>query len=132
MTQQLSNPDRRHFQRVHFTARATLSQNQHSVPVEIVDLCLNGVLVDHFNSREFDLKQPLQLRLELSEQDAIATRLRCAHEHQPVGDRRCGFQCDSIDLDSIVHLRRLVELNLGSASALDRDFSELLSCHNRD
>ncbi|VAX04921.1 hypothetical protein MNBD_GAMMA20-584, partial [hydrothermal vent metagenome] len=36
-----------------------------------------------------------------------------------------GFRCEHIDLESISHLRRLVELNLGDAKLLDRELSAL-------
>jgi hypothetical protein len=36
-----------------------------------------------------------------------------------------GFVCQYIDLDSISHLRRLVELNLGDGSLLERELAAL-------
>ncbi|MCY1558615.1 hypothetical protein D9M68_955670 [compost metagenome] len=36
-----------------------------------------------------------------------------------------GFVCRHIDLDSISHLRRLVELNLGDEELLERDLTAL-------
>jgi hypothetical protein len=36
-----------------------------------------------------------------------------------------GFVCQHIDLDSISHLRRLVELNLGDVSLLERELAAL-------
>ena len=39
---------------------------------------------------------------------------------------KIGLQCESIDLDSITHLRRLVELNAGDPALLDRELSSLL------
>jgi hypothetical protein len=39
---------------------------------------------------------------------------------------RLGFKCKHIDIDSITHLRRLVELNLGNADMLERELSALI------
>ena len=36
-----------------------------------------------------------------------------------------GLRCVDIDLDSITHLRRLVELNLGETELLERELSAL-------
>ncbi|HXK57002.1 MAG TPA: PilZ domain-containing protein, partial [Gammaproteobacteria bacterium] len=36
-----------------------------------------------------------------------------------------GLRCVSIDMESIGHLRRLVELNLGDAELLHRDLESL-------
>ena len=42
-----------------------------------------------------------------------------------IEDDHTGYRCEHIDLDSISHLRRLVELNLGDPDILDRELSEL-------
>ena len=36
-----------------------------------------------------------------------------------------GLQCNAIDIDSISHLRRLVELNLGDENQLNKELSQL-------
>jgi hypothetical protein len=46
------------------------------------------------------------------------TVAHCESEH-------VGFHCDHIDIDSITHLRRLVELNLGDPELLERELSAL-------
>jgi len=38
-----------------------------------------------------------------------------------------GFRCVEIDIDSIAHLRRLVELNLGDEDLLERELSALIT-----
>ena len=42
-----------------------------------------------------------------------------------VEDQHIGFRCEHIDLDSITHLRRLVELNVGDIDILNRELSAL-------
>ena len=44
-----------------------------------------------------------------------------------IDDQQIGLRCDSIDLDSITHLRRLVELNSGDPAELEREISALIS-----
>lgn len=41
-------------------------------------------------------------------------------------DGLLGLQCREIDLDSITHLRRLIELNLGSSELLERELGALV------
>jgi hypothetical protein len=53
---------------------------------------------------------------------AITMETRVVHRE---GDD-AGLRCLSIDLDSVTHLRRLVELNLGDPALLDRELSELI------
>ena len=44
-----------------------------------------------------------------------------------IDSQHIGLRCDSIDLDSITHLRRLVELNSGDPSMLEREISALVN-----
>ena len=43
-----------------------------------------------------------------------------------VDGNRAGLLCRSIDLDSVTHLRRLIELQLGDPALLERDLAELI------
>ena len=43
-----------------------------------------------------------------------------------IEESRIGFYCQHIDIDSISHLHRLVELNLGNEKLLEREMSEML------
>ena len=42
-------------------------------------------------------------------------------------DNETGLQCNAIDIDSVTHLRRLVELNLGDSDQLNKELSQLSS-----
>ena len=55
--------------------------------------------------------------------DQISMETRVAHEQ----GRYIGLLCLAIDLDSITHLRRLVELNLCDPNLLEREVSVLIS-----
>jgi hypothetical protein len=41
--------------------------------------------------------------------------------------QNAGLLCLDIDIDSVTHLRRLVELNLGDSDLLERELSALIS-----
>ena len=43
-----------------------------------------------------------------------------------VDARQLGLLCTHSDLDSVTHLRRLIELQLGDPSLLERDLGELV------
>ena len=53
----------------------------------------------------------------------ITIRMEVAVAH--IEADHVGFRCEHIDLDSITHLRRLVELNVGDSDILDRELSHL-------
>jgi hypothetical protein len=115
--------ERRRFSRIRFHRAAELVLGIDRVGVEVIDISLNGALVavpPGFAGRE---GQPcsLQIRLEPSE-----SWIRMIGEMAHVEPGRIGIRRSEIDLESMAHLRRLVELNLGDASLLDREFDALV------
>ncbi|MCP4041018.1 MAG: PilZ domain-containing protein, partial [Gammaproteobacteria bacterium] len=64
------------------------------------------------------------LSIQLGEaQSLIHMQTTASHEDA----ERIGFRCCHIDLDSMSHLRRLVELNLGEPELLSRELSALIN-----
>jgi hypothetical protein len=39
---------------------------------------------------------------------------------------RVGLKCHNIDIDSVTHLKRMIELNVGNADMLQRELGNLL------
>jgi len=88
----------------------------------LLDISLRGVLIvrpgkwhanigDHFRVELILNHSSIQIRMEVS----------VAH----IEDEHVGFRCEHIDLDSITHLRRLVELNIGNTAILNRELAAL-------
>lgn len=50
-----------------------------------------------------------------------------AGELAHVEGERSGVLCRSIDLESITHLRRLIEMNLGDAALVERELAALIN-----
>ncbi|GAB1255833.1 PilZ domain-containing protein [Aurantivibrio plasticivorans] len=114
--------ERRRFSRVNFQADASLTQGMLNTPVTVLDLSLKGVLLQKFESAQYELQRPLQLHISLSDNVTISSTLQCVHQEAD----RLGFQFQSLDNDSMAHLRRLIELNLGDPAAAERELIELL------
>jgi hypothetical protein len=114
-------PDRRRFHRIEFDADTLLSQGDQHWPVELHDLSLKGLLVRKPDGWNGDPKLPFQARLSLGADAEVSMEVQLAHTH---GDM-LGFVCRHIDLDSISHLRRLVELNLSDSEILERELGAL-------
>ncbi|MBX9762593.1 MAG: PilZ domain-containing protein [Pseudomonadaceae bacterium] len=113
--------DRRRFQRIAFDAPTEIAQGDQRWVVELLDISLKGLLVKRPANWSADADQPLEAALTLADDtqvkmDVVLTRNQ--------GDL-LGFVCRHIDLDSISHLRRLVELNLGDESLLERELAAL-------
>ncbi|RTL47938.1 MAG: PilZ domain-containing protein [Rhodocyclaceae bacterium] len=114
--------DRRHFWRAAFDAPIRLIDAAGVTEAHLLDLSLKGALVEVAPDWPVKLGESCQLHLVLAEDAAINMWTTATH----IEGRRVGLRCDRIDLDSITHLRRLVELNAGDAGLLDRELSVLL------
>lgn len=116
-----SPSDRRRFQRIEFDAATDLVQGGRRWPVELHDLSLKGLLVRRPEGWDADAEQPFEARVRLADDAEVRMEVAMTHEE---GDL-IGFVCQHIDLDSIAHLRRLVELNLGDEALLERELAAL-------
>ena len=114
--------ERRHFSRILFNAECTLQQNDLEWTTEVLDISMKGLLVhkpDHFS---IDLKEPCEATIRLAGSEShIIMSLYFSHEDKTA----LGFKCKHIDIDSMTHLKRLVELNLGSEEMLKRELDAL-------
>lgn len=132
----MSNPNppsapseqRRRFSRVLFNASAHLLVDLIKLRCEVHDLSLKGALLRLASgeSRPASLAPGLHCTLELRlDADDIVIIMNCMVSH--VEADNIGLRCESIDLDSVSHLRRLVELNVGDEAILQRELSALIS-----
>ncbi|WP_443191049.1 PilZ domain-containing protein [Pseudomonas indica] len=113
--------ERRRFHRVEFDADTELSQGDRRWKVVLHDLSLKGLLVECPQGWNGDPNQPFLADIRLSSDihvrmEVVLTRTQ---------NEQLGFVCRHIDLDSISHLRRLIELNLGDEDLLERDLAAL-------
>lgn len=120
--------ERRNFTRVLFQTSGWLSTDcdnrpvQVQVPVQVQDLSLKGALV---SAREpFAVGTMCQLTVPLTESHY---RITMSMQVAQVQQQNIGLVCCSIDLDSVTHLRRLIELQLGDPALLERDLATLCS-----
>ena len=115
--------NRRQFSRISFQspARLLLADGPHLVDVH--DLSLKGALVQPRASVTVPIgsKAILDVRLDDGETDI---RMGVTIVHLEPGGTY-GLACHDIDLDSVTHLRRLVELNLGDEHLLERELALL-------
>jgi hypothetical protein len=122
--------NRRHFSRIHFNTPGRLSFGEGTFNVEVRDLSLKGALVKLPPFHALQVGQSCDLSADLGGasdsgetvgEGIIHMVARVAH----VREQEVGLRCVEIDLDSITHLRRLVELNLGDESLLHRELEYL-------
>ncbi|KAF1025181.1 MAG: Cyclic diguanosine monophosphate-binding protein [Pseudomonas sp.] len=114
--------ERRRFRRIAFDAKTTLTQNGQPWPVQLVDLSLKGLLVQRPKAWYGQRAEPFEVDVQLDKDTHVKMQVRLTHDDHG----QLGFVCEHIDLESISHLRRLVELNLGDPAELERELGALL------
>lgn len=122
MSNQAPTDDKRKFSRIPFDTNVHLVSAEGSWDCRLLDISLKGLLVttpagwksktgDHYLVEMLTDNPEATIRMEVSVMHAE--------------ENHAGFRCEHIDLDSISHLRRLVELNVGDSDILGRELSEL-------
>jgi len=115
--------NKRHFHRIFYKMPVSFSLDEQHWDCELIDISLHGCLLRFKEPLEVQVDDKLyQLTLELSEAKSITMHLSITHSI----DNEVGFKCEHIDIDSISDLRRLIELNLGDSSLLERDLLALM------
>lgn len=115
--------ERRKFSRILFDAHVELAQGDFHWRASLLDISLKGLLLQQTLPAEVTHTEPILVKILLSDNTSIAMAVTLAHQHR----NQTGLMCTSIDIDSVSHLRRLIELNLGDALAAERELSELIS-----
>ncbi|MGD8558755.1 MAG: PilZ domain-containing protein [Gammaproteobacteria bacterium] len=114
--------DHRLFTRIPFEATVHITSPDGSWDCTLIDISLKGVLVQKPEGWQGKEDDPYLIELELDNSEAsIRMDVSVAH----IESSHIGFRCEHIDLDSITHLRRLVELNVGDTDILNRELTAL-------
>ncbi len=117
------NSERRHFWRANFKSPVRVTTHAGQVYAQLVDISLKGALLETGPHWTPTKNENCQLKLEL----APGTTIRMWGTVVHIDGKYIGLRSDNIDLDSITHLRRLVELNAGDPAMLEREISALIS-----
>jgi hypothetical protein len=115
------HPQRRAFTHIFFDAEAVVIQGDHIWPVHLVDISLRGVLIKILPGQMLRDADQLDVSIHLGGGIEICMSV---HIFSQQGDH-VRLACDHIDIDSMTHLRRLVELNVGASSLLERELHTL-------
>lgn len=115
--------ERRQFLRSVFHAPVRLRLGTQDSQASLHDVSLKGALVEVAGSWHGEVGQRCELRLQLASDAAIVMATRVAH----VEGRHVGLRCEHIDLDSMTHLRQLVEHNADDPALLERELAALVA-----
>ncbi len=117
-----SSNDKRRFSRVDFNTFTTISRDNHHWQSYLIDISLKGLLIDLPEGWHGNIGDEYKVAVILKE-DEVAINMTASIVH--IQHNRIGFRCEHIDTNSITHLRRLMELNLGDAELVNRELSML-------
>lgn len=123
MTEDSRNNEHRSFSRIPFDAGVTLKGPDSSWQSTLLDISLKGVLVEMPENWNAATGESFELEITLAPDVVIDMQATVAHSE----NHHVGFRCEHIDLESITHLRRIVELNTGNEDLLHRELSALRS-----
>lgn len=115
-------PEKRNHARLPFATRCEVVAGGNAFATALIDISLKGALVEAPAGWSAPPGAPCELRITLADsQVRLVMGMEVAHAH-PVG---LGLHCVSIDLESVTHLRRLLELNFGDPALVERELALL-------
>ena len=120
-----TSDEKRRFNRIQFDRDAIISVDELRLSCSVQDLSLHGALIKLEAPLKLEPGCSMQLQIPLGNesepQQSLLMQLKLVANRHPL--LHC--ECTSIDLDSMTHLRRIVELNCGDAALLERELSAL-------
>jgi hypothetical protein len=115
--------EKRRFSRIPFDSPIRLLGRHGEWESRLLDICLKGALVEKPPGWVGEIGEPFALTITLDRNvSVIHMEARLTHMHDDV----MGFYCDNIDVESMSHLKRLVQLNLGNEELVNRELSALM------
>jgi PilZ domain len=116
--------EHRRFTRVPFQASVRLHSSDGVEQGELLDISLKGILIARPLDWSPRIGEPVEIEIALADSD-VMIRMQATLAHLEA--ERAGFTCHHIDLDSASHLRRLIELNLGNETQLQRELHAMIT-----
>lgn len=100
---------------------------QEHLPCQVIDVSLKGVLLQLPEGHQPQVGMPCLVKLPLGSGEPSEVVIAMAGELAHIEGNHAGVLCRSIDIESITHLRRLIEVNLGDPAASERELKALIA-----
>ena len=114
---------KRRFRRVPFATLVTLKSGQEVWTADLLDVALRGAMVGTATALPFDVGAKCTLCISLPG-TPISLEFQANLVHSE--ENHYGFKFISEDLETLTHLRKLIELNTGDAEATRTELSSWL------
>ena len=119
--------ERRIFHRIPFTTDAEIHCNKKKYKGELLDISLKGALIQGIGHIPLKMGTRCDLTIHLLETEIV---LNFEAELVHTEKNRLGFKFVSEDTETAMHLRRLLELNIGSSDEIEKEIAFWLK-HNK-
>ncbi|SJN53826.1 PilZ domain-containing protein [Vibrio ruber] len=114
--------EKRRFSRIIYRAPALLTQGSVHIATTVQDLSLHGILLSVIGEPRLDPHQPVYIEFPLPESDiSIQMTANIVSLENSILHASIAY----IDVESISHLKRLIELNVGDDALLHRELEHL-------
>ena len=114
--------ERRRFSRIIYQVPAKASQDRLQLNGFVQDLSLHGVLLHCDDALLFNHSLPLHVSFQLNDSDVV---IQLEASIISTNNTSMRLRIEHLDIDSISHLKRLVELNVGDDELLHREIEHL-------
>jgi len=118
--------EKRNFQRVPFATDAEILCNKKKHSGELLDISLNGALIQGKGHIHLETGSRCGLTIHLLETEIV---LNFEADLVHTEGNRFGFKFVCEDTETARHLRRLLELNIGSAKEIEKEIAIWLKQH---
>lgn len=116
--------DNRYYSRISFVADAEVFVDGKRYTAEMLDLSLRGTLLDLESVDVFDIGMSYPLKIHLP---SSGTTIRFDAELVHRNGNYAGFRFQSLDVDTMTHLRKMLDLNTGDHAKLTSEMEFWLS-----
>lgn len=114
--------ENRRFYRTDFKTHGYIKQEDNTkLTFDLINISLKGILVDLPDSKLL-MEESYDLRIKLVSTEIEIKTLAVLVHHE---GSKLGFYFKEIDLDSMIHLRRLLELNGPNEGEIEKELSFL-------
>jgi hypothetical protein len=121
-------PNQRHFHRIDFVNKADFIVNSTVSEAFLADISLKGAMIEFPQLCTAPLGSRCQLTVKLNDSEV---QLDFEGEVVHVHGAMAGIRFIRVDIDTMIHLRRLLELNYGDSEEIRRELPELIDSTGR-
>ncbi len=110
--------ERRNFSRVDFQSTVTIGSGEKDFQTELIDISLKGALIKLEPGQVIEKGEQCVFELKLDANVvAVKTDALVVYSHE----NQRGLKFKNLELESMIHLRRLIELNLGDPDKIQQE-----------